>query len=111
MKNVPLRESSNVTLDSSGNGFARVGPISSREIWHPQNAHISANTNPTNEAICTIYVGRDISQPNFRDISYSGSSGDTSGRIDSDTIYVGQYVYAQWANGDPGALATLTVTG
>lgn len=107
---VPLNSSATVTLDSTGGGTARVGPLSAREVWSPDNAHVSVSSN-ANEAQCAIYMGDAAIQANFRDATFSGSSGDSSDRINADTVKVGMYVWAVWSGGDAGARATLTVTG
>lgn len=100
------------TLDASGNGTAKVGPISAREIWYPSNAHVSANIGTvTNEAQCIVYVGNTVGAGQFRDGTLSGSSGDATGKISADIIKQNEYVFAVWSGGDPGATATLVVTG
>lgn len=105
-----LYESATVTL-VGGNGTARVGPLTYRETWHPENAHVSANQNPTNQARCNVYVGDAATANNFRDATISGSSGDSTDRINADIVEKGQYIWAVWTGGDNGAVATLTVTG
>jgi hypothetical protein len=101
-----------VTLDGSGNGVAKVGPQSAREIWHPENVHVAANTgNVTNEASCLVYVGDAVGPNNFRDGTLSGSSGDTTDAVNADEINQGEYVFAVWSGGDVGVMATMIVTG
>lgn len=107
---VPLNETATVLLDGSGNGIARVGPLSAREVWYPANAHVSASSN-IDEAVCQIFVGDSVIPQYFRDGTFSGSSGDATDRISADIVRVGLYVWAEWTDGDPGAVATLTVTG
>lgn len=107
---VPLYESARVTLNGSGNGTAKVGPLSAREVWHPANVHVSVATN-TNEAVCNVYAGVDATPPNFRDATFSGSSGDSTDKVSADTIKCGQYVFAVWTGGDANQVATMTVTG
>lgn len=111
MTTVPLRESVPIKLNGSGNGTAKVGPISAREVWHPDNAHVSANANPTNEAQCSIYVGDSPASINFRDGTFSGSSGDSTDKVNADVVKVGWYVWAVWNGGDANVTAILTVTG
>lgn len=108
---VPLRETVPITLNGAGGGTASVGPRSAREVWYPGNVHVSANQNPTSEAVCRIYVGLDTSQSYFRDETPFGSSGDSSGTVNQDTVRVGQKISAVWSGGDPGVQAVLTVTG
>lgn len=100
------------TLDSSGNGTAQVGPQSAREIWHPENVHVSANTGSvTNEAQCIVYAGQTVEPNNFRDGTLSGSSGDTTDAVNADEIKIGEHIFAVWKNGDAGVQATMIVTG
>lgn len=101
-----------VQLDGSGNGTASVGPLSARETWHPDNCHVNAMTGVpvVNEASCQMFVGDDASQRNFRDITYSGSSGDASDKV-SGTVKCPHRIFAVWSGGDPGAYATMSVTG
>lgn len=108
---VLLNESATITLDAFGNGTAKVGPRSAREIWSPDNVHVSANANAVNESQCKIYVGDLPIQSNYRDGTVSGSTGDSSDRVNASVVKCGQYVYAVWANGDANVTATLNVTG
>lgn len=109
MPNVPLAQSAPVQLNASGNGTASIGPLSAREVWHPQSAQVSVATN-TNEAECSIYVGDSVAPQNLRGRTFSGSSGDTNTGL-VDTVKSGAKVWAVWTGGDPKATATLTVTG
>lgn len=110
---VPLKgATATVTLDGSGNGLAKIGPLSARETWYPANVHVSVNPgNVTNEAQCLVYVGQTVGPNQFRDGTLSGSSGDSSDAISADEITVGNYVLAQWIGGDAGQVATMNVTG
>lgn len=110
MPDVPLNESTTVVLSGAGSGTAKVGPISAREVWKPGIAHVSASSN-VNEAQCLIYVGDSPIQRNFVDGTFSGSSGDSSDRVNATEVKVGASVWAVWSGGDAGATATLTVTG
>jgi hypothetical protein len=107
---VPLNESATVVLNGSGNGSAKVGPISAREVWSPDNVHVSASSN-TNEAVCKIYVGDSAIQRNYRDGTFTGSTGDSTDKVNADTVKVGAYIWGVWTGGDAGATATLTITG
>lgn len=110
MATVALSITASVTLDGTGAGTAKVGPLTAAETWHPSNVHVAVATN-TLEATCQIYVGDSTDQRNFRDGSFSGSSGDTSDAVNADTVKCGHSVYAVWKGGDAFANATLTVTG
>lgn len=109
MTTVPLNQATTVTLNSSGNGTAKLGPLSARESWQPAIAHVSAST-AVNEAVCKVYVGSSPIAANFRDGTFSGSSGDASDNV-AGLVRVGEWVWGVWTGGDSGAVATLTVTG
>ena len=105
-----LYETGQVILDGSGNGTVRVGPLSAREVWNAANASVKVATNAL-EARCSIYVGNAATSQYFRDTTLTGSTGDSTGKVDSAPIKVGSYIWAVWTGGDPGQQATLTVTG
>ena len=109
MATVPLSVTVSVQLDNTGSGKAQIGPLSALEVWHPTNVHVSVSS-AINEAQCSIYVGDNTDQRNFRDGTFSGSSGDSTGDI-VDVVKAGHYVIAVWTGGDALASATLTVTG
>lgn len=116
MQTVMLNESAySSPFDANGNGMAYVGPQSGREVWSPQNVHVSATTGlpVVNEAACSINVGipTAVNPASFRDETFSGSSGDSSDRVSADIIKCGTAVIAVWTGGDPGAIGTLNVTG
>jgi hypothetical protein len=111
MANGDLYDFASVTLNGSGNGTAKVGPLTAREVWSPTNASVKTNqTVITNEAQCALYSGPSATQPNFKDLTFTGSSGDASDKI-AGRLKVGNYIWAVWSGGDAGAIATLSVTG
>lgn len=99
-----------VQLDGSGNGTAKVGPVGAREVWSPSSAAVSVATNAA-EAACKIYVGDSPIPGNFVDGTLSGSTGDSTDRVAGSQVALGSWVWAVWAGGDPGAIATLNVSG
>lgn len=107
---VNLTQSAFVTLDGSGNGTASMGPLTAREVWHPAQVAVRVNTN-TKEAQCTVYVGDTPIQANFRDATFSGSSGDTTDAVSADVVKCGWKIFAVWTGGDAGQVATMVVTG
>lgn len=112
---VPLGvRSVTVVLDGSGNGQAKLGPLTAREVWHPAVVAVKTTQAPNtvvNEATCLMYVGDTPSEQNFRDGTFSGSSGDSTDRCSADVVKCGAYVWAVWTAGDPGVTARLTVQG
>lgn len=110
-----LNETAFVTLDGTGAGTAKLGPLTAREVWYPVNASVSTNllvgqTAPVNESQCQIFVGPTATSDNFRDNTFSGSSGDGSGKV-AGTLKKGDYIWAVWSGGDAGVRAQLMVTG
>lgn len=99
-----------MVLDGAGNGTARLGPAGARETWFPAVASVSVATN-AKEAQCKIYVGDSPVPAHFIDGTLSGSTGDATGRVAGSTIKLGWFIWAVWSGGDPGAVATLNVTG
>jgi hypothetical protein len=106
---VPLNESVPIVLDGSGNGTARLGPASHGEAWHPDTTSVKASSN-TNEAQCRIYAGDSPTDRNFIDGTLSGSTGDSTDRVNG-PIRMPNAVFAVWSGGDPTATATLRVQG
>lgn len=111
-----LDETGFVTLDGSGNGTARIGPLTAREIWYPANASVkteflTGQTAPVKESQCQIFVGQTATSDNFRDNTFSGSSGDSSGKVAGKPVKKGDYIFAVWTAGDAGVRAQLNVTG
>lgn len=105
-----LPNSVSITLNGSGAGTARIGPESARETWNAQVASVHVATTVV-EAQCRIFVGTDTASTNYRDGTLSGSTGDSTDRVNASPIPFGQWVWAVWTGGDAGSMATLAVTG
>jgi len=110
MPRVPLRQSALVVLNGSGGGTAKLGPLSAREVWYPDNVSIGVQ-NFVTECTASLFMGTDTTQSSFRDQSTFAASGDSSGACNADTVKVGMYIWAVWTGGDAGKQATVTVTG
>lgn len=114
MTTVTLNSYAPVTLDSSGNGTAQIGPASLRETWTVAMVHVKTNQAPAdivNEAQCFVYAGPDTSDQYFVDSTSSGSTGDSTDSAGACPLAVGEYIWAVWQGGDAGAQATVRVTG
>jgi hypothetical protein len=112
MRILNLTATASTVLDANGNGTAQGGPTSPGTVWLPAIASVNCNeAEVINEAACKTYAGAFVSSGTFVDGTLSGSSGDSTQNIAGRTIYPGQYVFAVWTGGDPGALAVLNVTG
>lgn len=109
---VPLLRTIAISLDGSGNGAAQVGPFMN-QVWYPTTCNISmsgvipASGTP---ATCTISIGMAQAGSQFVDATYQ-VNGAASSVIDGQLVHFGQYIFATWANGNPNASATLTVSG
>lgn len=107
-RQLPLNAKAYVTLDGDGNGTAYVGPQSYQEQWTGVQAAVKVATNAA-EATCSVYAGAAATQGYFCGATTWGSTGDSTGNVP--VVKVGGNVFAVWTGGDPGAQATLTVTG
>ena len=108
MRTLPLTAKAYVTLDANGNGTASTGPQSSGEQWDAGNAAVRVATN-VNEAICSVYAGAAATAGYFCGATTWGSTGDSTSNVP--VVKMGGSVFAVWTGGDPGQVATLTVTG
>jgi hypothetical protein len=108
MRQLPLNVKAYTILDGNGNGTASTGPLSPGEQWTGVTASVSVATN-TSEATCRIYAGAAATPGYFADGTTWGSTGDSTSNIPA--VKVGGNVWAVWTGGDPGAKATLAVTG
>lgn len=104
-----LTETTDVVLDSSGNGTASLGPIGGSEIWYPANVSVICSSN-TSEATCKTYAGPSATPQYFKDITVDGSTGDSTDRCNV-PIPKNWFIWAVWTGGDAGAVATLNVDG
>lgn len=105
----PFTRTVPITLDGSGNGTAAIGPTIANEVWSPDSVYITASGGiPTGAtpATCTIFgpLGNQV------DATYQ-VTGAASSMIAGQQIQPGQQVSAVFANCNPGAAATLTVSG
>jgi hypothetical protein len=110
MERRPLEHAfATVTLNGSGNGTASIGPTRVRERWYPSIVSVSVSSNAS-EPACKTYRGPQITDAAFVDGTYTGSS-DSTDSFQGTELHAGDKVWAVWTGGDPGATATVTVTG
>ncbi len=98
-----------VTIASDGTATAYVGPQGLGTIWYPQAAAIATSTGAADTSTCTIYLGPEGLQTQVGGQSYAGG-GDTIG-LAVPPLWNGYFIWAKWAGGTAGALATLTIYG
>jgi|SRR5271166_5662987 len=109
-----LNESAQVILDGSGNGTAKLSPYGTRYSgysWEPVNLWVGVSTT-VKEASAVAYVSYGIFSQGSTDTignTATGSTGDTCGM--TQTLKPGDWVSVKWTGGDPGAIATMRVTG
>ena len=109
MTTLTLTETTDVQLDNSGNGNAKLGPYGPGEVWTPSNVSVICSSNAS-EAQCKVYAGPAATPSYFKDITVDGSTGDATDKCNL-PVPKGWYVWAVWTGGDPGATATLNVDG
>lgn len=111
MNTVPLSEFATGVLDGAGAGTLRLGPRAHGVLWRPANAGVRmTGSTPSGLATCYIYVGTSATDPNFADATYDVNNDNTD-RVAGNQLRIGQYVFAVWSGGNPGATVTLTLTG
>jgi hypothetical protein len=106
---VPLQVSGQVTLDGSGNGQVQLGPTLAGTSWSPSNVGILvAPVSQTVVSVFKVYNGAPQPQ-NFIGGTYTGDSN--SSAITVPDMHPGAVLTGVWSGGNPGARATMTVTG
>jgi hypothetical protein len=110
MASAPLNESASITLDGSGNGTLKMVPYGGDLTWLPARVSVKASS-AVAEAICRNYVGPAPADQWFVDGTLSGSTGDSTDLVTGPVDTHGNALWAVWAGGDPGAVATMTVSG
>jgi hypothetical protein len=108
----PFSLSASVQLDGTGAGVVQLGPSITNEQWSPSRVSVSCTANVTTGACeADIYCGAYIGQDTFKDGTFSGDTGDTTDAVNGELLWPGQFVFVQWSDGVPGAIATMRVQG
>lgn len=104
---LPLDESGQVTLDGSGNGAIRIGPLYSVQKWIPTMIVVNVSTNVKEPVF--KYFRNSPGATSYLGGTYTGSNdqSDISGQI----LNPGESFYCQWTGGDAGALASVALNG
>jgi hypothetical protein len=119
----PITDSISVTLDSNGNGTAKITPgmvspgggvgaaRNSGYSWDITGTYVSVSTDVLQaKAVTYISYGiQDVSTADAVGNTALGSSGDT-GTFNAHLL-PGDWVTTVWTGGDPGSIATMKVTG
>jgi hypothetical protein len=111
---VTLGQSAVVTLDGTGAGTARIGPVNARETWSPQTISGKTTQAPgtiVSEAQWRTYIGPGADDQYYVDSTLDGSTGDSTTNCQGQVVNCGEYVWMVWTGGDAGAQGRLNVSG
>jgi hypothetical protein len=109
MRTLDLSRQANVTLNGAGAGTVQLGPSIVNEQWSISQVSVSCSANVTTGTCeCQIFAP---TLANFKDGTFSGDTGDTSDALTGLTLWPGQYVYAVFTGGVPGAIAYVQLQG
>lgn len=101
-----LNTGGRVTLDINGNGAIILRPDNAHQRWMVKNTVVQVSTN-TLEPQCFVYVGQPMST-NAVDSTYTGSNDTSNSEYD---VPYGSFITVQWIGGDPGAIASVAMSG
>lgn len=108
-KRQPFSESCPVILDGAGHGVARLSPRP-HSVWFVRSVNVYCATPLGDSSLiptATLYIG-DAAPSNRLDATSNGANDTTDIAF---TLQQGQQVTVEWAGGDPGATAIMTVYG
>jgi len=106
---VPLSVSASTVLDVNGNGQVQPGPQLAGVSWSPSNVGIVV-TPVSTTVVSTFKVYNGAAQDqNFIGGTYTGDSN--SSAISVPDMHPGSVITGVWSGGNPGATATMTLTG
>ena len=103
----PLDTSVPVRLDGSGNGRASIGPQSG-VMWQVAYTTVSTVSQAAPIPQCAISTGNANGPVTLLDATFTGNGDSTDTPA---VIYPGSYLWAVWAGGNPGDIATVRVQG
>lgn len=106
MATYPLDTAATVVLDANGNGSVQIGPTKPFENWRVTNLAVSVSTNAI-EPTAKVYKGPSSAR-NLIAGTYTGSNDSTT--LDTD-LRTGEVITVEWTNGDPGSIATVSISG
>lgn len=105
---IEVSPSANVVLDGSGNGQCAVYPPSGTKLA-PRLATLAVSTS-AKQPQGFLYRGSASGPQELIDSTYTGAQASSS-KVGGALYYSGQWLWAVWKGGDPGATATLQVYG
>ena len=106
---VPLSVSVSVVLNGSGGGQVQSGPALPGVAWNPSS--VAVLVQPVSTTVVSqflLYLGPPQAA-NFQGGTYTGDNN--SDDLALPPMYAGQVLTGVWTGGNPGATATMTLTG
>ncbi len=105
----PLLLAQNFTLDGSGNGTVRFGPVPSFQQWEVSLYTVQATGGNTKQAQVNVYRNL-VSTGSLIDGSYAGNF-DTSSQDPPLILVTGESLFFVFSGGNANALATVRMEG
>lgn len=99
----PLSVDATTVLDASGNGHIELGPTRLGQNWIPTIVAVSTST-ANRVPIARVTQGS-------TDLGSTFSGSNDSNDLVGVTVFPGQRLRITWTGGDPGAVATASVSG
>lgn len=105
----PLLQALNLTLDGSGNGTVRFGPVPGFQQWDISLYAVTAGGPNTKQALVKVYRNL-VNDANLIDGTYSGNF-DTSSQNPPISLVVGESLYFVFSGGNPSVAASVRIEG
>lgn len=106
---VPLTASASVTLSGAGGGTVTVGPALPGVSWEPSTVAVLVQPASTTVVSSFLLYNGPAQPGNFIGGTYTGDNNSTDVAVPP--MFAGAVLTGVWTGGNPGALATMTVTG
>lgn len=100
-----LDEGKTGTIGADGRAVITIGPLTPSSRWRTSNVAVSTTSAVDTE--CRLYLGNEAPQ-NLLGGTFSGNRDQIGAAV---TLYPGSVLTAVWANGTPGATASVSVYG
>lgn len=105
-RSVPLTASGQVTLNGSGAGQVQIGPSLPGTSWTPTS--VSVIVAPVSTTTVSEFF---VYGPNGEFLGGTYTGDNNSCGLSGVILYPGQVLTGKWIQGNPGAVAVLTVKG
>ena len=108
-RSVPLSVSVSVTLNGAGGGQVQAGPALPGVSWLPVTVAILVQPASATVVSSFLLYNGPAQPANFIGGTYTGDNN--SNDVTCPPMYAGDVLTGVWKGGNPGAIATMTVTG